>query len=76
MPYYIMFPSSQPQLEKAGEEDVSLATNLERQLLYTARPSLIDAKPVSFYINSLRAAVVMNRLFVGGTLCWLILILS
>ena len=37
----------QPELEQPIEQDTALATNLERQLLYTARPSLIEAKPVS-----------------------------
>ncbi|XP_064398689.1 prestin-like [Halichondria panicea] len=35
-----------PELEQTDEQDISLATNLERQLLYTARPSLIDTKPI------------------------------
>ena len=34
-------------LEKPEEPDISLASNLERQLLYSARPSLFDNKPVS-----------------------------
>ena len=34
-------------LEQPEEPDISLASNLERQLLYSARPSLFDNKPVS-----------------------------
>ena len=37
---------SQPALEQPSEPDLSLASNLERQLLYSNRPSLFEAKPV------------------------------
>ena len=38
-------------LDEPEEADISLASNLERQLLYSARPSLFDNKPVSIYIQ-------------------------
>ena len=36
-------------LDEPEEADISLASNLERQLLYSARPSLFNNKPVSVY---------------------------
>jgi hypothetical protein len=39
-------------LEQPEEPDISLASNLERQLLYSARPSLFDNKPVSAINNN------------------------
>ena len=47
------FPPTQPTLEQPSEPDLTLASNLERQLLYSNRPSLFEAKPVShlWHIN-------------------------
>ena len=46
-PHMIM----QVGLEQPEEPDISLASNLERQLLYSARPSLLDNKPVRMQSN-------------------------
>ena len=37
---------TQPALEHPEEPDITLASNLERQLLYSSRPSLLETRPV------------------------------
>lgn len=37
----------QPKLEQQEKPDLALASNLERQLLYTERPGFFDEQPVS-----------------------------
>ena len=61
----------QPDLEQPSEPDTTLASNLERQLLYSNRPSLFQTKFVSLriYINchiTLRALLCI----LAYTTCW------
>ena len=65
----IFFPSiihnvMQVGLEKPEEPDISLASNLERQLLYLARPSLLDNKPVRIHhkINMISHGLIIITL--------------
>lgn len=55
-------------LDQPDEPDISLASNLERQLLYSARPSLLDNAPV--ITNSISLCILIVLSYDVNTLDW------